>query len=149
MFRPGSPEGATETHDEDGISVVPAGLDGAGRDAPRVQGLTPPGYRRPPLRGFRPLSRALAGLMGGVASTANHLAGGEGGLSMTALRRAIRKPRDPHPAVPARPHKWGSPRSRGEKDDWRRLARKTTALHAIRINSFPNSEIRDALALIV
>jgi len=42
MFRPGSPERATETRNEDGVAVVSAGLDGEERDAPRVQGLTPP-----------------------------------------------------------------------------------------------------------
>jgi len=52
MFRPGSPEGATETHNEDGASVVPAGLDGAGRDAPRVRGLTPPATDDRPFGAF-------------------------------------------------------------------------------------------------
>jgi len=129
MIRPGSPEGATETPIVDGASVVPAGLDGAGRDAPRVQGLTP----RLPTAAPSGLSAALPRIGqsdGGVASTVNNLAPGEGGRRPVApvvgfteevggpIKKAelASKSHDPHPALRARPHKWGSPRPRRERE---------------------------------
>ena len=69
------------------VSVAPSGLPGGTSVGLGFPGVDTPGYGRPPLRGFRPLSRALASLMDGVASTVNNLAPGEGGLA-TPLGKA-------------------------------------------------------------
>ena len=74
MICPGSPGGGDGNPIADGISVAPPALGGEGRSAPRVQGLTPPGYSPPPLRGFRMLSRASASVMDEVAPIVNNFA---------------------------------------------------------------------------